>query len=171
MQATRYQTLPALLALTATGRGMVDHTLSQAARQAFGELMAALGAQGLLPQVRSWMALSPDRPRGANDPDCRYLAGALFGHVLHTGEGDCLQPEVALSGTLAWTALSAGRCAVFTHIGPYDTLYQTWQAIYQQWLPASGLTLRDAPPMELMRNLPGDTPPERLHTEIYLPLA
>lgn len=60
---------------------------------------------------------------------------------------------------------------MFTHRGPYTGLADTWAAIYQQWLPASGEGLRDAPPLELMVNSPRDTPPEQLHTEIWIPLV
>ena len=50
MQPTRFCTLPVpdghtppMVALTATARGMVGHSLSRAARQAFSELMDAVG--------------------------------------------------------------------------------------------------------------------------------
>jgi AraC family transcriptional regulator len=76
-----------------------------------------------------------------------------------------------LSGSLAWQPLSAGRYAVFTHIGPYDRLHDTWRGIYQSWLPASGAQRRDAPPLELCINTPDTTPPDKLHTEIWLPVV
>lgn len=171
MQPTRFTTMPdGLAALTATARGMVNHTLERAARQAFGELMDAVHRAGLAPQIRSGIALSPDDPQGPDDPDCRYVAGVLFGHVLAEGAGTCTQPAIALTGTLAWQPLAAGRYAVFAHIGPYSTLYQTWRAIYRDWLPAATEQLRDVAPLELMLNSPQDTPPEKLHTEIWIPL-
>lgn len=171
MQPTRFATLPdGLMALTATARGMVNHTLERAAKQAFGELWEAVQGAGLAPQIRSCIALSPDDPQGPDDPDCRYVAGLLFGHILAEGQGACTQPDIALTGTLAWQPLSPGRYAVFTHIGPYSTLYQTWRAIYRDWLPASTEQLRDVAPLELMLNGPQDTPPEKLHTEIWIPL-
>lgn len=171
MQVTRFATLPpGLTALTATARGMVNHTLERAAQQAFGEVMQAVHRAGLAAQIRSCIALSPDDPQGPDDPDCRYVAGLLFGHVLAQGQGECTQPDIGLSGTLAWQPLSPGRYAVFTHLGPYSTLYQTWRAIYRDWLPASNEQLRDVAPLELMLNSPQDTPAEQLQTEIWIPL-
>lgn len=172
MKVTRFTTLPSgLTALTATARGMVDHNMSRAAQSAFGELMNALGPTSLIPQVRSLISIVPDEPQGPNDPHCRYIAGVVFGFDMASGQGECTQPELGLSGTLAWQALEPGRCAVFTHIGPYTTLHEAWQAIYADWLPQSGATLRQAPPMELCINTPQTAPPEKLHTEIWLPLA
>lgn len=172
MQVTRYTTLPpGIQALTATARGMVDHTMTRAAQSAFGELAAAVGPTGLMAQASSFISIVPDEPQGPDDPHCRYVAGIVFGHDMASGQGSSRQVDVPLSGTLAWQTLDAGRYAVFTHIGPYTTLNQAWHAIYADWLPRSGHTLRDAPPMELCINNPQTTPPDKLHTEIWLPLV
>jgi AraC family transcriptional regulator len=172
MQVTRITTLPeGIQALTATARGMVDHNMTRAAQAAFGELMAAVLPTGLIGQVASYMCIVPDDAQGPDDPHCRYVAGLVFGHNLATGQGACQTPDLRLSGSLAWQRLQPGRCAVFTHIGPYTQLHQVWGAIYRDWLPASGEQLRDAPPMELCLNDPQTTPPEALHTEIWLPLV
>lgn len=67
--------------------------------------------------------------------------------------------------------IAPGRHAVFTHLGPYDTLHLTWQAIYRDWLSTSGEALRRAPPMEVSINSPDDVLPQNLRTEIWMPLA
>lgn len=171
LQPTRFADLPeGLVALTATARGMVARQMTVAARQAFGELEAALGRAGLFPEVASWLSLMPDEPQGPDDPDCRYVAAVLFGHEMASGQGRGWQPALDLSGSLAWRPLAAGRYAVFSHIGPYSTLHQTWAAIGREWLPVSGEVLRDVPPMELVMNNPQTTPPEQLHTEIWMPI-
>ncbi|CAN5799847.1 hypothetical protein BH09PSE5_BH09PSE5_26570 [soil metagenome] len=171
MQVTRYATLPeGIVALTATARGMIDNSMMLAAQNAFGELMETVSKAGLMPRMRSSMSLSPDEPQRPNDPQCRYVAGAIFGYSMAQGTGQCEQPEVALTGTLAWQPLSPGRYAVFTHIGPYTTLGKTWAAIYDDWVPNSGIELRPVPPLELSLNSPRDTEPEALHTEIWLPV-
>lgn len=169
---TRYAHLPAgLVALTTTARGMVNHTMQRAARQAFGELTAAVMQAGVMDQAWSWLAICPDDPQGPDDPQCRYVAGVLFGYAMHVGEGVCTQPaQVQLDGALEWQSLAEGRYAVFTHKGSYATLYQTWAAIYRDWLPASGTTLSDAPPLELMLNDARITPEDQLLTEIWLPV-
>ncbi|MCW7540978.1 AraC family transcriptional regulator [Aquabacterium sp. A7-Y] len=171
MQVTRYASLPqGLVALTATSRGMVDHTMVRAAQQAFGELMSAVGAAGLLPVVSSSVSIVPDDPKGPDDPHCRFVAGAVFGYAMADGRGRCTQPELPLTGSLAWQALSPGRYAVFTHIGAYTGLHRVWEAIYRDWLPASGQQLRDAPPLELCINTPDTAAPEDLHTEVWIPV-
>lgn len=171
MQVTRFSELPnGLVALTATARGMVGRSLNRAAQQAFGELIPAVTKAGVMDQVRSCIALCPDDALGPDDPACRYVAGVVFGAELASASGPCGQPAVPLTGTLAWWPVAAGRHAVFTHIGPYTTLHRSWDAIYRDWLPASGEQLRDVPPMELMLNSPADTPAAALHTEIWIPI-
>ncbi len=174
MQPARYVSLdPAspLEMLTATARGMIEHNFIRAAQRAQTELMTAVAAAGLMPEVRTRVGLFPDVPNAPNDAQCRYLAGVLFGHDLVTQRGPCHRPAVALTGSLAWTTIAPGRHAVFTHLGPYDTLHLAWQAIYRDWLPTSGEALRRAPPMEVSVNNPDDVLPRDLHTEIWMPLA
>jgi AraC family transcriptional regulator len=173
MQVTRMTHLPeGIVALTATGRGMVDNNMMRAAQQAFGELMQVVNHAGLAERVASYMSLMPDDPKGPDDPHCRFVAGLVFGYSLATLSGQFEQPaNLPLSGTLAWQPIASGRYAVFTHIGPYTRLHLTWKAIYHDWLPQSGEQLRDEPPMELNLNRPEITPPEALHTEIWLPLV
>jgi AraC family transcriptional regulator len=171
IQVHRHAELPAqVVALTATARGMVHHSMTRAASQAFAELQAGVARAGLMGQVRSCIALCPDDPQGPDDPGCRYVAGFVFGHDLARGQGACQQPALPLGGSLAWQALAPGRYAVFLHSGPYTTLWQTWKAIYRDWVPASAERLRDAPPLEVVLNDPETTPPEQLKTEIWLPL-
>ncbi|MDR3369627.1 EAL domain-containing protein [Rhodoferax sp.] len=170
-QLTRYSSLPeGLVALTATAHGLVGNTMVRAAQQAFGELMSAISLAGVLAQVGSFMSMLPDNAHAPDDPDCRYVAAVLFGYSLAGLSGACGKPDMRLSGTLAWQVIASGRYAVFTHIGPYDTLFQSWATIHSTWLPASGESLRRAPLLELMLNDPQTTPPELLRTEIWMPL-
>jgi EAL domain-containing protein (putative c-di-GMP-specific phosphodiesterase class I)/DNA gyrase inhibitor GyrI len=172
MHPTRFSTLPdGLVALTATGHGMVGNTMVRAAQQAFGELMTALHQAHVVAQVSSFMSIVPDDAQAPDDPHCRYVAAALFGYALAKLSGDCRKPDLPLKGTLAWHDIAPGRYAVFKHIGPYDTLFQSWATIYSDWLPASGECLRNVPRLELMRNDPQTTPPELLHTEIWIPVV
>jgi AraC family transcriptional regulator len=174
MQPERFVTLDAaapLRALTATARGMIEGNYIHAAQRAYAELLSAVGHAGRMAEVRSCIGLIPDAPEGLDDARCRYLAGVVFGHALATGAGACTEPPVPLSGSLAWCTLAPGRYAVFSHIGPYDGLGAAWQAVQEDWLPASGLAARAAPLLELSLTLPGAVPPERLHTELWLPVA
>jgi len=173
MQVSRMTHLPeGIVALTATGRGMVDNNMMRAAQQAFGELMQAVNGAGVHDQVRSYMSVVPDDPKGPDDPHCRFIAGLVFGYSMATGSGQCGQPDgLPLSGTLNWQPIASGRYAVFTHVGPYTTLHRTWKAAYRDWLPSSGEQLRDEPPLEVNLNRPEIIPPEALRTEVWLPLV
>jgi len=173
MQVSRITHLPeGIVALTATGRGMVDNNMMRAAQQAFGELMQVVNGASLRDQVHSYMSVVPDDPKGPDDPHCRFIAGLVFGYSMATGSGQCEQPDgLPLSGTLNWQPIASGRYAVFTHVGPYTTLHRTWKAAYRDWLPSSGEQLRDEPPLEVNLNRPEVTPPEALRTEVWLPLV
>ena len=157
-----FQELPAQRVLCATERGMVDHHMSAAAQKAFARLQAGAAALGVGKHIRGALGISPDVPKGPNDPDVRFVAAFLI-------EG--AEPVSAAPPGLDWETIAAGRWAVFRHVGPYSTLWQSWQAIYGQWLPASGHALRPAAPYERYENDPGDgVPPEQLVTLIHVPI-
>jgi AraC family transcriptional regulator len=67
--------------------------------------------------------------------------------------------------------IQAGQWAVFSHIGAYDTLWQTWSLAYKVWLPNSAMQLRDVPPFEVYLSDKHTTSPEKLKTEIHLPVS
>ncbi|CVI69896.1 AraC family transcriptional regulator [Alistipes sp. CHKCI003] len=66
--------------------------------------------------------------------------------------------------------IGGGRYAVFRYTGPYTGLGRAYRRIWGEWLPRSGCTLRDAPCFEKYLNRPGRVPPEKLKTEIFLPV-
>lgn len=166
----RWVQAPALDALTATGHGMTQGTMTRAAQQAFGELWPALLSRDLASKVTHTIATMPEEPQGPEDADCRILVGALFGHSLPDGQGKPAMPYVALDGSLAWWHLPAGRYAVFTHVGAYTGLHTVWKAIYRHWLPATGYATRDVPGFDLYLDDPRSTPEAALRTHLYLPL-
>jgi AraC family transcriptional regulator len=162
---------PELHVLAAIGRGMQNGDMSGAAERGFGELMAALAKEGLMPRFGTCLALFPDEPQGKDDQQARMLCGAVFDYSLEARQGSSVQPALTLTGTLHWVRQPAGRYAAFTHIGPYSGLHDTWAEIYRDWLPATGYALRDVAPFEHYVNDASSTPPEQLRTDIYLPLA
>ncbi len=66
--------------------------------------------------------------------------------------------------------IPAGRCAVTTHRGAHHNLSATAQALYRDWLPASGEELRDFPLFFHYCNLMPGVEEHELVTDVYLPL-
>ncbi len=78
--------------------------------------------------------------------------------------------DIQAQGEVGVKTIEGGRYAIFKHFGPYSQFQETYDEIYRRWLPESGYELRDLPPFELYRNDPGKTKPEKLLTEIYVPI-
>ena len=140
--------------------GMIGNSVDRTADAAFRKLNAILMKHGLLKKVDYCLGISPDEPSSTDPKKFRYGAGYVFKETVN------LQPE----GEMQVIVYPAGRYAVFTHKGPYSTLWQTWNAAYRDWLPSSGMHLRELEPFEVYRNNKVDTPPEKLVTEIFVPI-
>jgi hypothetical protein len=78
---------------------------------------------------------------------------------------------MAATPGITYERIDAGKWAVFRHIGPYNTLWQTWRAIYRDWVPAARPSLRDAAPYELYVSDASVVPAEELITDIHVPVA
>jgi AraC family transcriptional regulator len=81
-----------------------------------------------------------------------------------------VRKEVKGEGEVGYKVLEGGLYAIFRHKGPYESLSQSYDQIYLNWLPQSGYELRDAPPVEFYLNHPERTKPENLKTDIYVPV-
>ena len=156
------RTFPEQLVLCATERGMVNQHMSAAAQKAFWRLRTGAAALGLMPHIRGVLGISPDAPKGPDDPDMRFVAAFVI---------DGARPDLNAQLGLTWETITAGRWAVFRHVGPYETLSETWRAIFGEWLPGSGHSLRPAAPFERYENEPSDVPPEQLITDIHVPIV
>lgn len=67
--------------------------------------------------------------------------------------------------------IPAGRYATTTHVGPYEGLADTWSRLTKEWLPSSAHVAGDGVSFEIYRNTPGAVPPEKLLTDMYVPLS
>ena len=93
-------------------------------------------------------------------------------------ESEKLQSDVCLvihkpaqpQGEIGVKEISGGRYAVFSYQGPYSNLGVVYDTIFAKWLPSSGCELRNTPIFEKYCNDPSKTEPEKLKTEIYLPV-
>ena len=104
------------------------------------------------------IGLSYDDPKVTESDKCRYDA--------------CLtiSKAVKASGEIGVKNIDGGKYAVFMFKGSYDKLGEVYDFIFGSWLVDSDYELRDVPVMEKYLNNPNRTSPERLKTEIYLPI-
>ena len=66
--------------------------------------------------------------------------------------------------------VGGGRFAVYRLTGPYDGIAAAYRRLFGEWLPGSGEKRADGPRMDLYRNAQADTPPEKLVTDLCVPL-
>ncbi len=106
-----------------------------------------------------FIGIGYDNPCVTAEENLRYEACITVDKDIQT-EGEVFKNEIP-----------GGKYAVFLHKGPYDSLMQTYNAIFTEWLPNNPYKLRDLPCFEMYLNRnPKMTKPENLRTEIYIPL-
>ncbi len=127
--------------------------------RAFEKLSALMAARGLFPFSDRMIGVFYDDP--STVPVDRLRSHAAFS----------LRQEMTLDAPLEAVSLPEGRQAVLTYTGPYAGLPAAYDQLYALWLPASGEEPADSPTFEVYLNSPMDTPPEKLVTELHLPLA
>ena len=155
------RTLPDLRVLYVRGWGIIDYSFAKAADQAFSTLFCYLQQRKLMHAFHACLAITPDDYDVVPHEQCRIDAGVILNEGV----------QVELTSEVALQVLPAGRWAIFHHKGPYDTLWQSWNVAYRDWLPRSNERPRDVPPLEIYLNNINDTPPEQLRTEILIPIV
>lgn len=120
--------------------------------------MGWAGPRGLLGPNMTILGVAHDDPAVTASEKQRYDACIRVDDSFQ-GEGEIGVQEVG-----------GGEYAVVTHHGPYHKLNETYEGLCGGWLPTSGRELRSSPALEFYRNSPYDTPPEKLVTDIFMPL-
>lgn len=153
--------LPTKRVLTITRKGLIDNNFNKAADEAFCVLTRFINANHAWSAIdKGCLGICPDDGVDVPPEESRYIAGYFLKE-----DGD-----VWARGEVKIMELPAGRVAVFVHKGSYDTLWQTWNKIYHDWLPGSGEKLRDTYPYEVYLKEKGTVPDEELITKIYIPI-
>lgn len=139
--------------------GLLSTNIGNSFREAFDRWSVIVNEHGLEPFVLKRLGVI----RGLNSlcPEKNvYDAGIVFNR------------KVALEGLheIRHTEISEGRWAVFLHQGPYNTLWQTWNWIYNRWIWVSGYRIRTGDAHEVYLNDQRTTPPCELMTEIFIPI-
>lgn len=147
-------------ALIVERKGMVEQNFNQAAAAAFRVLTSEIKRVNGWPVIRECFGMCPDEASMVTDAEARYQAGFFY-----EGKLPVMNDEVRR------VTIPGGRWAVSRHQGAYETLWQSWNQFYRDWLPASGCVARDAAPFEIYLNDKKQVPPEELRTEIWIPIA
>lgn len=92
--------------------------------------------------------------------------------------GDKLRTDICLvvkkkaepQGNIGVKEIRGGKFAMFLYQGTYDNLDAAYDMIYGKLLPENNLQLRDYHCFEKYLNNPDKTKPEKLKTEIYVPI-
>lgn len=150
---------PMRTALIVERKGMIDQNFNQAAAEAFRVLVGEINRANVWHAVRECIGICPDEASLVPDAEARYQAGFIY-----EGKAIILNDEVQM------VTILAGRWATSVHQGSYETLWQSWNLFYRDWLPASGYLLRDTAPFEIYLNNKKDVPPHELRTEIRIPI-
>lgn len=125
---------------------------------AWDTLCGTLAPMGLLGGDAKMIGVSYDDPDVVAPEQLRYEA--------------CISVDKIFSATdeISFKTIAGGRYAVTTHIGSYETLNETYQKFFGQWLSQSDHESADQHCFEIYLNDPESTEPEELITDIYLPL-
>lgn len=81
-----------------------------------------------------------------------------------------VKKDVKPQGDIGVKEIKAGKFAMFHYQGAYSNLDAVYDMIYGKLLLENGLRLRDYPCFEKYLNHPDRTEPEKLKTEIYIPV-
>lgn len=77
-----------------------------------------------------------------------------------------IKPE----GEIGVKEIPGGKYAIFRHKGPYEKFMDSYSYIFGTWMPESGYEPDDRPGLEIYINDPEKTKPEKLQTDIYIPI-
>lgn len=127
--------------------------------------LAAFFAEAL-PATMRWLASEGIAP--ASPPMAVWVAMDMQTGVADCHAGAFVAEALDGAGEITAGTTAGGDVLVVTHTGPYDTVGQSWMAVYKR---AAELGRAPGAGWEIYLNDPGDTPAEALQTRIHLPLG
>jgi len=121
----------------------------------------------VLPRVRGWLADKGLHRDGM--PITVYHSYDQKADEFDLQPGGFVAEAVEVEGDITAGVTAAGDAAHAVHAGLYDSLGETWEALWE-WIAAQGRTVSQ-PAWEVYVNDPGDHPdPKDWRTEIFIPL-
>lgn len=147
-----------------TRRVDVQHTLTIRAAAVVDKLPELLGE--FFGEVYAHILQHGQEPSGM--PFSRYYD--MDGVNVDFECGMPVASPIAGAGRVQAGELPAGTVATVTHMGPYDDLPQSWNALLA-WMGTQGLDPA-GPPWEVYFTDPGEEPdPAKWRTDIYVPVC
>ncbi|MCP4570523.1 MAG: GyrI-like domain-containing protein [FCB group bacterium] len=116
------------------------------------------GKRGLVQPETITVGLSFDDPETTPPEKIRYEACISV--------ADDFEPD----GDIKVRQIEGGEYAVYTHIGSYSKIKESFRRLNKEWIGQSGHRLRSAPCLEIYIDDPEETPPELLRTYLCVPL-
>ena len=126
--------------------------------EAFTKLGAIAGRAGLLGPSTTMIAIYHDDPETTPEEKLRSDAAVV------------VPQDAKVPRELSELTIPAGRYARATHVGPYDSLGDSWARLMGEWLPSSGHRVGEGVAYEVYRNNPMNAKPDELLTDMYVPL-
>lgn len=128
--------------------------------EAFQRLGEIAGPAGIIrPPATEMLALYYDDPETTPSEELRSDAGLTVPN------------DVVIPNGMSEIRIGASRYACGTYFGPYTGLGDAWAELMGAWLPGSGHRVGVGPTFEIYRNTPAQVPPEKLCTELYVPIV
>lgn len=106
-----------------------------------------------------FLGISWDEPDATPPEEIRYDACVTVADTVAAGDGVDIRH------------VGGGRHACAVHLGPFEGLEATYRQLYAAILAQEDLAIGQEPAFEIYRTDPKTTPPDKLVTEIYVPLA
>jgi AraC family transcriptional regulator len=125
---------------------------------AWEKLCRWAGPKGLLAKDTVFLGICHDDPEITPPDKIRYDASIV------------VTASVPPENEVGVTEIGGAEFAVATHLGAYEKLHNSYAEMAGRWIPSQGRECASAPSLEFYRNSPEDTPPEKLVTDIYIPL-
>lgn len=107
------------------------------------------------PKAGEIFCIAYDNPKITDPEKFRYDIGRV------------VSEKMELSGNVIEKILPSGRVAVARHEGSHDTIEQTANAMYHDWLSSSEEELADYPCVLCLQNYAREVPESALKTDIY----
>ena len=130
-----------------------------AAENAWQTLLSKACREGIINEGTRAYGITYDSPEITAEPQIRYDACVS------------LTEKTRLPDNLKIQTIPGGKYAVFRHRGAYEKLQSVYNAIYEQWLPQSGMDLRNLPSYCHYHHIDASNIPEEyLVTDIHIPV-